>query len=116
MSICWWLYGVQGTLLSPIPVFTLWRVRRSHCSNPQRVLGRGSGLLALPWCLVMSVCLSVSTTSPFSFLPVCLSPKELSLNPWRRSKYGEATLVEGHGLGGIFGLHGPLQPHLGEIP
>ncbi|NXG03350.1 ADDB protein, partial [Sakesphorus luctuosus] len=31
--------------------------------------GRGSGLLALPWCLVVSVCLSVSTTSPFSFLP-----------------------------------------------
>lgn len=52
------------------------------------------------WCLC--VCLSVSTTSPFSFLPVCLSPKELSLNPWRRSKYGEATLDEGHGLGGIF--------------
>ncbi|NWI51646.1 ADDB protein, partial [Calyptomena viridis] len=29
----------------------------------------GSGLLALPWCLVVSVCLSVSTTCPFSFLP-----------------------------------------------
>ncbi|NXS80559.1 ADDB protein, partial [Erpornis zantholeuca] len=39
------------------------------CSDPQRVPGRGSGLLALPWCLVVSVCLSVSTTSPFSFLP-----------------------------------------------
>lgn len=62
------------------------------------------------------VCLSVSTTSPFSFLPVCLSPKELPLNPWRRSKYGEATMDKGHGLGGIFSLHGPLQPHSGEIP
>ncbi|NXO78290.1 ADDB protein, partial [Sitta europaea] len=37
--------------------------------QPTAGAGCGSGLLALPWCLVVSVCLSVSTTCPFSFLP-----------------------------------------------
>lgn len=89
--------------------------RSSGCDVPVvrihsgcRGAARGCWLChGVSWCL--SVCLSVSTTSPFSFLPVCLSPKELSLNPWHRSKYGEATPDEGHGLGGIFGLRGPLQ-------
>ncbi|NXE71277.1 ADDB protein, partial [Calcarius ornatus] len=53
----WWLCGVRGTALSPSPVPTV----------PPGA-ARGCWLChGVSWC--PSVCLSVSTTSPFSFLP-----------------------------------------------
>lgn len=96
-----WLCGVQGTALSPRPVPT------APTHGGCRGAARGCWLChGVSWC--PSVCLSVSTTSPFSFLPVCLSPKELSLNPWRRSKYGEAT-PDGRGTGARGDLRSPWK-------
>ncbi|NXI78440.1 ADDB protein, partial [Rhipidura dahli] len=60
------LCGVQRTPLSPIPILTLWRVRMLFRSTA----GAGAWLGAAGSAMVSrDVCLSVSTTSPFSFLP-----------------------------------------------
>ncbi|NXF13490.1 ADDB protein, partial [Smithornis capensis] len=56
--------GCRGHSCPPSP-----SSRSGGCGVPVGSGCRGSGLLALPWCLVVSVCLSVSTTCPFSFLP-----------------------------------------------
>ncbi|NXM66083.1 ADDB protein, partial [Serilophus lunatus] len=62
VGVCWWLCGVQGhPCPQPILMGTVFPLFRSGLG------AAGSAMVSRGVCL--SVCLSVSTTSPFSFLP-----------------------------------------------